>query len=210
MLINNGEDMNELLDRINKDINKIKVIDCFDENVLFESDYICLKRGSYKLSDGKIISRECIYNKIGVGRAVCVFAVTEDKKILLVIQPRVVLKDNNGINIEVPAGYVEEGEDVILAGMRELQEETGYTSSEVYKLDSYHTSIGFSDEVIDLLLAVNCKKVSEQTLDDDEDIIVEEVTLDEFDYLLNNNFIMDINTKMGYYRYLYYLQRGGI
>ena len=200
--------MNHLIERIERDIESIKLNEVENKDTLYDGKFITLTKGDYYLNNGKVISRECISNKIGNGRAVCVFAVTSDNKILLVIQPRVVLLENKGVNIEIPAGYEEVGEDAIVAGIRELKEETGYLPGNIVKLDSYHTSIGFSSEVIDLLFATDCKKVSNQNLDKDEIIVVEEVDLEEFEYLLNNNYIMDINTKMGYYRYKEYLKGG--
>ncbi len=199
--------MNKIISRINNDIEKIKVIKSEVEDILCNSNFLKISRGKYYLNNNRIIERECIQNKIGNGHAVCIFAVTNDNKILLVIQPRVVLKNNTGINIEVPAGYVEIGEDPIKAGLRELQEETGFTSNNIIKIDSYHTSIGFSNEITELLIATNCRKISNQQLDNDEVIIVEEVSLEEFEYLLKENYILDINTKMGYYRYLDYLKK---
>ena len=200
--------MNHLIERIERDIESIKLNEVENKDTLYDGKFITLTKGDYYLNNGKVISRECISNKIGNGRAVCVFAVTSDNKILLVIQPRVVLLENKGVNIEIPAGYEEVGEDAIVAGIRELKEETGYLPGNIVKLDSYHTSIGFSSEVIDLLFATDCKKVSNQNLDKDEIIVVEEVDLEEFEYLLNNNYMMDINTKMGYYRYKEYLKGG--
>ncbi len=200
-------DLSSIIERINQDIDKIKVIDCKKEEVLCNSKFISLSNGKYKLNNGDIIERECIINKIGSGRAVCIFAVTENNKILIVIQPRVVLNNNSGISVEVPAGYVEIGEDSIEAGRRELEEETGYEADRIIKLDSYYTSVGFSDEIIDLILAIGCRKVNNQSLDDDEVIYVEEVSLEEFEYLLNNNYIVDVNTKFAYCKYLEYLRK---
>ena len=76
-------------------------------------------------------------------------------------------------------------------------------------VDSYYTSLGFSGEKIDLLLALNCTKVGEQKLDSDEFVIYRTVSLEEFEYLLNNNYIMDANARIGYYRYLEYLMKEG-
>lgn len=201
--------MNKILEQINKDINQLKVIDYTEEPIETNSNFIALKKGKYRLNNGQSIERESLNKKIGIGNAVCIFAVTTDKKILLVIQPRVPLPTTNKINIELPAGYMEEGESSIISGLRELEEETGYTSNEIIQVDSYYTSLGFSGERIDLLLALNCTKVGEQHLDKDEFVCYELVTLEEFEYLLNNNLIMDANARIGYYRYLEYLMKEG-
>lgn len=201
--------MNKILKQINQDIDKLKVIDYTEEPIPAGSNFIALKKGKYQLNNGHSIERESLNKKLGLGNAVCIFAVTTDKKILLVIQPRVPLPTTNKINIELPAGYMEEGENSITSGIRELEEETGYTSNEILKVDSYYTSLGFSGERIDLLLALNCVKIGEQHLDKDEFVCYELVTLEEFEYLLNNGLIMDANARIGYYRYLEYLMKEG-
>lgn len=201
--------MDKILKKISDDIESIKVVDYKEESIPTKTNFIGLKRGEFTLNNGSNIIREGALKKKGEGNAVCIFAVTTDKKILIVIQPRVALPTNNKINIELPAGYIETGESSIVSGLRELEEETGYTSNDINLVDSYYTSLGFSGERIDLLLALDCIKVSDQNLDDDEFVIYEAVTLEEFEYLLNNNYIMDANARIGYYRYLEYLMKEG-
>lgn len=201
--------MNKILNKINEDIEKIKVINYTEENIKTDTSFIGLKKGSYTLNNGSSIMREGIFKQQGTGNAVCIFAVTTDKKILIVIQPRVPLPTDNKINIELPAGYIEPTETSIEAALRELEEETGYTSSDITLIDSYYTSLGFNGERIDLLLALDCIKVGEQKLDKDEFVYYELVSLEEFEHLLNNNYIMDANARIGYYRYLEYLMKEG-
>lgn len=201
--------MEEILEKILKDIDEVKVIDSREEPIQTDSNFIGLKKGYYKLSNGQEIIRESAIKKKGVGDAVCIFAVTTDKKILIVIQPRVPLSTNSKVNIELPAGYMEIGETAEEAGRRELEEETGYTSNDIMLVDSYYTSLGFSGERIDLVLALDCVKIGEQHLDKDEFVCYETITLKEFEYLMNQNFIMDANARIGYYRYLEYLMKEG-
>jgi len=199
----------EVLEKIKKDIERVKVIGVEEEDIKSDSQFLALKKGDYQLNNGKTISRESIVKKLGSGNAVCVFAVTVDKKVLIVIQPRTALPTYERVNIELPAGYIEDGEDAIESGKRELEEETGYSSNDMFLVDSYYTSLGFSGEKIDLVLAMDCFKVGEQHLDQDEFICCEAICLKEFEYLLNQNFIMDANARIGYYRYLEYLMREG-
>lgn len=201
--------MDKLLKRISEDIDSIKVIDYKEETINTNTNFIGLKKGCYKLNNNQTIIREEALKKTGPGNAVCIFAVTTDKKILIVIQPRTSLPNDNKINIELPAGYLEEKETSLEAGLRELEEETGYTSNDITLVDSYYTSLGFSGERIDLLLALDCIKFSEQHLDKDEVVHYELVSLEEFEYLLNHNYIMDANARIGYYRYLEYLMKEG-
>lgn len=199
----------DIIEKINQDIEEIKVISGKEEVLTSFSEFVSLKKGVYNLNNGQSIYRESIIKKIGAGNAVCILAVTTEKKILIVINPRVVLPNATKASIEIPAGYIEDLEDVYQAGLRELLEETGYTTNEIIELDSYYPSLGFSGEQTTLLLALNCVKVSELKLDDDEVLCCEEVTLEEFEFLLNASYIMDANARIGYYRYLEYLMKEG-
>lgn len=201
--------MEEFLKRIKQDIDEIKVINYTEELIPTPSNFIALKKGTYELNNGHTIEREGATKRKGTGDATCIFAVTADKKILLVIQPRAALPTPAKVNIELPAGYIEENEDTITAAVRELEEETGYTSHNAFLVDSYYTSLGFSGERIDLVLALDCIKVGEQHLDKDEFVCYEAATLEQFEYLLNNGFIFDANARIGYYRYLEYLMKEG-
>lgn len=201
--------MDKLLKRIDVDIEEMKVIDSKEEVIDIDTSFIGIKKGVYKLNNGAVITREGVFKKYGTNNAICIFAVTTDGKILIITTPRVTLPDDKKISIELPAGYIESNETSIEAGLRELEEETGYTSNNIMLVDSYYTSLGFSEERIDLLLAMDCIKVSEQHLDDGEYVRCELVTLSEFEYLLNNNYIMDTDARIGYYRYLEYLMKEG-
>ena len=201
--------MNEILNKIIEDINKIKVIDVKEEKIDTNTNFIAIKRGSYLLNNGHTIIREGLTKKEGSGETVCIFATTADKKILIVIQPRASLETKTKVNIELPAGYLEKGENIEEAGARELTEETGYTSNNIIILDTYYPALGCSGEKMNLLLALDCYKISEQKLDSDEFVYYEEVTIEEFEYLLNNGYIKDANARIGYYRYLEYLMKEG-
>lgn len=201
--------MDEILKQLESDIESIKVIDSEEEEIASDTNFIKLKVGNYKLNNGYSITREEVYKASGTNNAVCIFAVTVDKKILIVILPRTSINTKDKINIELPAGYIEANETSIEAGVRELLEETGYSSNDIMIVDSYYTSLGINGERIDLLLALDCVKVGEQKLDSDEFIKYELVSLEEFEYLLNHNYIMDANARIGYYRYLEYLMKEG-
>lgn len=193
--------------RIEKAIDSLKVIHCEEEVMNCDSHFITMKKGVYTLNNGKSIDRESVVKNVGSGNAVCVFAVTSDDKVLLVIHPRVVLSTESKISIEIPAGYIEGDEDSIVAAKRELEEETGYTTTHIECVDSYYPSLGISGERIDLYLALDCVKTSSQHLDSDEFLIYESVSLDEFRYLLEHNYIMDANARIGYYHYLDYVRK---
>ena len=197
----------DIIDRIKDKIDKVKVVDYHEENIDSDAKFIKLKIGKYKLSNGEVIDRERVVKNVGTGCAACVFALTVDKKVLLVIHPRIVLPSEDKISIEIPAGYIEEGEEPIDAARRELEEETGYRARKIVGVDSYYPSFGISGERIDLFLAFDCEKVGDLNLDDDEFIENELVTLEEFKYLIDSHYIKGVNERMAYYHYLDYIKK---
>lgn len=72
-----------------------------------------------------------------------------------------------------PGGKMEEGEDSIFSGQRELFEETGYWSDEIQPVGCCHPFPGISDQKIYYLWAQNCIKKGEQNLEPFEFIQVE-------------------------------------
>ena len=194
-------------ERINKTIDKIKVINYQEEIIPTESNFIKFKKGIYQLNNGEKIDRESVIKNVGSGNAASIFAVTKEGKILIVIHPRVILPTKTKVSIELPAGYIEKNENAKEAAIRELEEETGYTTNNIKKIDSYYPSLGVSGERIDLFLALNCQKTTSQHLDKDEFLYYEEVTIEEFKYLLDNNYIIGANEKIGYYHYMDYLRK---
>ena len=61
--------------------------------------------------------------------------------------------------IEFPAGKTDKGETPIETAQRELKEETGFVSENWYLLGNFHPTIGYSDEIIYLFLALDIKKI---------------------------------------------------
>lgn len=64
-----------------------------------------------------------------------VLAVTTDKQLVLVNQFRFGIDD---FSLEIPGGVIEPGEDPVKAGLRELEEETGYVGGNARLLASVH------------------------------------------------------------------------
>ena len=92
-----------------------------------------------RLQDGKIASREIVLH----ANAVCAAVFTKDGQGVLVKQFR---KPTESLEIEVPAGKIDGGEDPDKAVVRELQEEIGYVEGKVEKLMDFWSSPGFCTE----------------------------------------------------------------
>jgi ADP-ribose pyrophosphatase len=96
--------------------------------------------------DGHVGTREYILHP----GAVMVVALAGDDSVLLERQYRHPLGQ---AFIEMPAGKLEPGEDVLACAQRELQEETGYHAAHWQRLGAFHNAIGYSNEKIEVYLA---------------------------------------------------------
>lgn len=153
---------------------------------------ITLRVDEVELPNGKTSKREIIKHP----GAVAVIAMTEDKKVILVEQYRKALERSI---IEIPAGKIEVGEAPELTAIRELEEETGYTTNNLQYLQSFATSPGFADEVIHLYFAKDIKPVDEESaLDEDEFVELMFVTMEEMESMIKDQKIYDAKTAFAY------------
>ena len=103
--------------------------------------------------DGSICTREVVRHP----GAVAILPLQHDGRILLVRQHRHPV----GTALwEIPAGKLEQGEEVLACAKRELREETGYEAARWEKLLSFFTSPGFCDEQITLFVARDLRTVA--------------------------------------------------
>lgn len=144
---------------------------CISSEVILDGGWIKVKRDKVKLPSGNIGQREFI---IHTG-AVIIVPMFDDGNILFERQFRYPL---NQIFIELPAGKIDPGEDLMLTAQRELLEETGYQAAEWVYLGLQHPCIGYATEVIHILLArgLNAGKPSR---DEDEALQLFAMSIDE-------------------------------
>lgn len=172
-------------------IDKYKVVDS-SECIKYGGNFLSIKDGKYVLRNGEVIRRECVVKKSEV--AVAILAITKDGKVVLVVEPRVATRE--GVGVGVPAGYVEVGESPVEAALRELEEETGYTTDKAYLVDGYYPSEGASGEYVYLVLALDCIKSCEQRLDDSEYISFIEVDYDYVFHLMKEHIINNGHSRI--------------
>jgi ADP-ribose pyrophosphatase len=101
----------------------------------------------------------------------------DEGEVILIEQPRVPVGRNC---IELPAGLVgdeEEGEEIEVAAIRELEEETGYRAERMVTLGRFHASPGMSSEHFTLLRAEGLTKTGEGGGVAGENIVVHRVKL---------------------------------
>jgi len=113
-------------------------------------------------------------------------ALTEDNKIILVYQYRHAAEI---VSLEIPGGVIEQGESPAEALRRELLEETGYAFSDFELLCTVYANPSTADNQTFCYLARGGKKVQEQSLDGQEEILVETFTIAEVRQLLAENKI---------------------
>ncbi len=123
--------------------------------------------------------------------AASVVAVTKEGKLLMVRQYRNAL---DRYTLEIPAGKLDyPGEPTIECARRELEEETGFRCENLEYLLSINTTIAFCDEFIDVFLAKDLLS-SEQHLDPEEEITVEEWELKDLLELIYTGKLTDGKT----------------
>lgn len=105
-----------------------------------------------------------------------VLAHTHDDRLVMVNQFRFGI---NGFSWEIPGGVIEHGEDPVLAGTRELLEETGYAGIEARLLTSVHPNPAFMSNRCHLVLMRNCRLVSPPVWDADEELETAVIPVEE-------------------------------
>lgn len=107
---------------------------------------------------------------------VATIALTEANKVVIARQFR---PGPERIFDELPGGTVDPGEKPEQAALRELEEETGYTTNAplIYLGRNYRDA--YSNEVDLYYIAVNCRKKGPQKLEEDEYIKTVEIAINE-------------------------------
>ena len=182
----------EKLEELKEIVNELKTI----KFIKRETDSKFLNSVSYKciLNNGVVIPREKLIKGGNNGSASIIMPVTKDNEILIVIEPRVFTKSTVGIGF--PAGYIEKGEDIKISALRELREETGYTTNDIFLVDSFYQDEGCSSAYNYLFIAKNCKKTNQQDLDEFEMVRYMLFNYDELFELESLGYIQGGNAKL--------------
>jgi 8-oxo-dGTP pyrophosphatase MutT (NUDIX family) len=98
-----------------------------------------------------------------------VVAITPDDQMVLVRQFRY---GTNAFSLEIPGGVMEHGEVPLVAGVRELQEETGYTGAPARLLGSVRPNPAMQSNRCHFLLVEEAKPTVSVAWDHDEEIEV--------------------------------------
>ncbi|MBN2618169.1 MAG: NUDIX hydrolase [Spirochaetales bacterium] len=126
--------------------------------------------------------------------------VNEDGKkcFLLVKQYR---HGSDSITLEFPAGMVDPNEDSFETAKRELLEETGYIG-EIILAGSINPNPAFMTNKTSTYIGRNLKKISNQDLDEHEEIETVIMPVEEFHNLVGGTEVNSAITIQAYYFYL--------
>ena len=169
-----------------------------DRQVLPGGTYLTFVRDTVVTSDGIERTRDVVVHP----GAVTVVAVLPDRRVLLVRQYR---HASGEVLLELPAGtldYAPDGsiEEPLLAGQRELFEETGHRAGSWRKLAEFFTVPGFASELMHLYLATDvAPDPTHEGPAEDERLELEIAGLDAALRMADDGTIRDAKTLVGLY-----------
>ncbi len=160
-----------------------------NSNLIYDGIVVKLKKDEVLCENGMTSYRECVSAPGGVA----ILAIV-DQKVLLVKQYRYVVQEET---IELPAGKIEPNEDLAICALRELEEETGYTSETIEKIFTFYPTPGFCSEVLHIYEAKNITKLeTPKAMDEDEVINSYFLDLEEAYHQVLDGTIKDSKTMI--------------
>jgi ADP-ribose pyrophosphatase len=160
-----------------------------DSELVYEGNFIQVHKDHARLPDGSIGTREYIKHP----GAVAILALLDNGNLVMERQFRYSPRQEF---VELPAGKIDHGEDILLTAQRELLEETGHVAREWVHLATTWPCIGYSDEKIEYFLAQGLTHLGRQ-LDDGEFLDVFELPLVEAIEWVRLGKITDSKTIVG-------------
>lgn len=118
---------------------------------VYDGSFISLEVATFRHDDGEEVERAIVRHPGAVG-IVC----HDETHLVLVRQPREAVAEP--AVLELPAGKLEDGEDVLTTARRELAEEVGLAAEHWEPLTSYWSSVGVMDEEVHVVLATGLRE----------------------------------------------------
>lgn len=159
---------------------------CLSSEQVFRGVLLDVRRDRVRLPDGAEAVREYVVHP----GAVVIVAVREDGCLVFERQFRYPLRRSF---LELPAGKIDPGEDILACAQRELREETGFEAARWQHLGVFHPCIGYSDERIEVFLAHGLTQVGNE-LDEEEFLEVLSLSLTEAEQGVLDGRITDAKT----------------
>ena len=160
-----------------------------NRELVYKGTILDIYKDTMRFANGKTEEWDIVEHRLG---AAAVVPIMDDGKILMVHQFRPAIGRRT---LEIPAGSRDSiTEDTKICAARELEEETGYTTNRIEKLLALRTTIAFCDEFVDVYLARDLVKCSDQHLDEGESIDVEIHTLEDLCDMIYSGKLQDGKT----------------
>jgi ADP-ribose pyrophosphatase len=142
-----------------------------------------------RLNSGEEGEDPYTYYSIGLQKyAVMAIALTEENRLIVNYEYRHPCEETL---LGLPGGQVDEGEDPIEAGKRELLEETGYQGESAKEIGRCYPFPGISGQEIVYVLIEKARKVSEPKLEPGEVLKTAEIELDELSRMIGRGVPID-------------------
>lgn len=156
-----------------------------DSTYLFNDTWFKVRKDTCRKPDGTIVSPYYVYE---FPTWVTVLAITRDQQVVMVKQYRHAIGE---VSIEIPGGCVDDtDENLEHAISRELKEETGYSFEKFYYLGKTSPNPSTNSNWMHMFLATGGEKVSEQQLDEHEEIEVMLYSMEELKQLIREHKII--------------------
>ncbi len=149
-------------------------MEILSKKTLWKGKFMSAVEITYRDAHGTVRTWEAL-ERVGIGGIVVMVAVTPTGNVIIEKQFRPPMGRDV---IELPAGLVEDGEEMEEAARRELIEETGWAAGKLAFLAEGPISTGASTESLRAYLCTDLKHVEKNGGDDNEIIEVIEVSLD--------------------------------
>ncbi|KAA9293712.1 NUDIX hydrolase [Aerococcus urinae] len=157
------------------------------KETIYQGSLIEVEKHVVELQNKEKANREIIHH----APAVAILALNNDK-LLLVKQYRKAIEK---AILEIPAGLVDPGEDLLTAAKRELEEETAFQAKNWQALDKFYVSPGYLDEYLQIYQASSLAKVAHPKAQDaDEHIEVFQLSFEEVQAAIEKGDICDMKT----------------
>ena len=160
-----------------------------DSTLSYDGNFLKVRKDNARMPDGSVSSREYITHP----GAVAILALLDNGKLIMERQYRYAPQREF---IEIPAGKIDHGEDILLTAQRELLEETGYVANEWIHLATAWPCIGYADERLEYFLARGLSHQGGQ-LDEGEFLEVFELSVDDAIDWVRQGKINDSKTIVG-------------
>lgn len=155
--------------------------------LIYQGKIFHVTQDKVEIENGNHVTRDIVHHHGGVG-----VVATINHQILLVKQFRYATMQDL---YEIPAGKLEQGEDPLTCGIRELEEETAYRCTLMKPITSFYSTPGFCSEKIHLFEAIDPKHVENPIpMDDDECIDICWVDIQQAMHMISSGEIKDAKT----------------